>query len=75
LLDYDVEEEIARFKVKKFSGTLNKYHANFRQDYRTQLAPLVVDQLPLLLSAQEAKTPVLVEGANAIMVCELSWCH
>lgn len=38
------------------------------QDYRAQLAPLVVDQLPLLMSTQQSKLPMLVEGANAIMV-------
>ncbi|KAH8600748.1 Adenylosuccinate synthetase [Bisporella sp. PMI_857] len=51
LLQYDPEEEIARFKT-----------------YREQLAPLVIDQLPLLISAQDAKTPILIEGANAIML-------
>jgi len=29
---------------------------------------MVVDQLPLLMSAQDAKLPILVEGANAIML-------
>jgi hypothetical protein len=33
---------------------------------------MVVDQLPLLVSAQEQKAPILIEGANAIMVCP---CH
>jgi len=51
LLQYNPEEEIARFKT-----------------YREQLAPLVIDQLPLLMSAQNAKTPILIEGANAIML-------
>ena len=45
LLQYDVEEEIQRFK-----------------GYRAELAPLVVDQLPLLVSAQAAKLPILIEG-------------
>ncbi|KAI9744132.1 MAG: hypothetical protein M1818_002284 [Claussenomyces sp. TS43310] len=36
--------------------------------YREQLAPLVIDQLPLIISAQNAKTPILIEGANAIML-------
>jgi len=51
LLDYDVEDEIARFKT-----------------YRPELAPMVIDQLPLLISAQEKEEPILVEGANAIML-------
>jgi adenylosuccinate synthase len=51
LLQYDPEEEIARFKT-----------------YRGELAPLVIDQLPLLISAQKANTPILIEGANAIML-------
>ncbi|CAD6505698.1 BgTH12-01188 [Blumeria graminis f. sp. triticale] len=51
LLQYDPEEEIARF-----------------ENYRTILAPLVIDQVPLLVSAQQKKTPMLIEGANALML-------
>jgi adenylosuccinate synthase len=51
LLQYDVEEELVRFKK-----------------YRTVLASLVVDQLPLLVDAQKADAPMLIEGANAIML-------
>lgn len=39
-----------------------------RQEYRALLGPLVIDQLPLLLSAQQSKTSILIEGANAIML-------
>src|SRR3954468_2761506 len=45
LLQYDVEEEIARFR-----------------EYRAELAPMVIDQLPLLMDAQAKKTPMLIEG-------------
>lgn len=38
------------------------------QEYRTTLAPYVVDQVPLIRSAQESNTPILVEGANALML-------
>lgn len=41
--------------------------ARFR-DYREQLAPLVIDQLPLLISMQQSRQPILIEGANAIML-------
>ncbi|PQE04928.1 adenylosuccinate synthetase protein [Rutstroemia sp. NJR-2017a BBW] len=51
LLQYDVEEELVRFKK-----------------YRAELASLVVDQLPLLVDAQKADAPMLIEGANAIML-------
>ncbi|OAG11198.1 Adenylosuccinate synthetase [Paraphaeosphaeria sporulosa] len=51
LLQYDVEEEIKRYK-----------------EYRTKLQDYVVDQVPLLASAKEKKTPILVEGANALML-------
>ncbi|RAL65853.1 hypothetical protein DID88_005516 [Monilinia fructigena] len=50
LLQYDVEEELARFKT-----------------YRNELATMVVDQLPLLVDAQKANAPMLIEGANAII--------
>ncbi|KAF4636585.1 hypothetical protein G7Y89_g1508 [Cudoniella acicularis] len=57
---------------KKRFGSLLEYDvedelANFKL-YRSQLAPMVIDQLPLLMSAQNAKVPMLVEGANAIML-------
>lgn len=69
LLEYDPEEEIARFKVTWNSDHLSSRHfSNVVKDYRAQLAPLVVDQLPLLISTQKSKLPILVEGANAIMV-------
>lgn len=51
LLDYDPEEEIAKFK-----------------EYRSILRTLVIDQVPLLLSAQQSKAPILIEGANALML-------
>ncbi|RDL37795.1 Adenylosuccinate synthetase [Venustampulla echinocandica] len=51
LLQYDVEEEISRFK-----------------EYRRDLAPFVVDAIPLIQSAQQASLPILIEGANALML-------
>ncbi|TGO37162.1 hypothetical protein BHYA_0104g00200 [Botrytis hyacinthi] len=51
LLQYDVEEELARFKT-----------------YRAELADMVIDQLPLLIDAQKSDAPMLIEGANAIML-------
>ena len=38
------------------------------QDIRVKLAPYVVDQIPLLASAKEQKSKILVEGANALML-------
>ncbi|KAH8724568.1 Adenylosuccinate synthetase [Phaeosphaeriaceae sp. PMI808] len=35
---------------------------------REKLAPYVVDQIPLLASAKENKSKILVEGANALML-------
>ncbi|KAI9829070.1 MAG: hypothetical protein M1832_000093 [Thelocarpon impressellum] len=51
LLQYDVEDEIRRFKT-----------------YREQLREFVVDAVPLITSAQESNSKILVEGANAIML-------
>ncbi|KAK7542124.1 adenylosuccinate synthetase-like protein [Phyllosticta citribraziliensis] len=51
LLQYDVEEEIARYK-----------------DLSEKLKPFVIDQVPLLKSAKEQKSAILVEGANALML-------
>jgi adenylosuccinate synthase len=57
---------------KKRFGDLLEYDpeaeiARFK-DYRAQLAPLVVDQLPLLLSVQQSKKRILIEGANALLL-------
>ncbi|RKF53175.1 Adenylosuccinate synthetase [Erysiphe neolycopersici] len=58
LLKYDPEEEIANFKES------NDKHL----EYRRILAPLVIDQVPLLTSAQQSQAPILIEGANALML-------
>ena len=49
LLQYDVEQEVLRFK-----------------EYAQKLQPYVIDEVPLLRSAKEAKYKILVEGAQAI---------
>jgi adenylosuccinate synthase len=36
--------------------------------YRTELAPFVVDAVPLIASAQETNSRILIEGANALML-------
>jgi adenylosuccinate synthase len=51
LKDYNVEEEITRFKR-----------------YREDLRPFVIDAIPLIQSAQQSSTPLLIEGANALML-------
>ena len=40
--------------------------------YREKLAEYVVDQVPLIQSAEESNTPILVEGANALML-DIDW--
>lgn len=57
---------------KKRFGDLLEYDpedeiAKFKE-YRSILRTLVIDQVPLLLSAQESKAPILIEGANALML-------
>jgi adenylosuccinate synthase len=57
---------------KKRFGDLLQYDVEEEllrlKDYREQLGPMVVDQLSTLVNAQKAKTPMLIEGANAIML-------
>ncbi|PBP15445.1 Adenylosuccinate synthetase [Diplocarpon rosae] len=36
--------------------------------YREQLAPYVIDQVPFMDSAQKSGQPILIEGANALML-------
>jgi adenylosuccinate synthase len=38
------------------------------QEYRKNLAPYVIDAIPLIQSAQQSNTPILIEGANALML-------
>lgn len=45
-----------------------KHLTPLEKSYREILAPMVIDQLPLLISAQNSGSPILVEGANAIML-------
>merc|ERR1712098_203493 len=37
-------------------------------EYREKLAPYVVDQVPFMDSAQKSGAPILIEGANALML-------
>jgi len=38
------------------------------KEYRKNLAPYVIDAIPLIQSAQQTNTPILIEGANALML-------
>jgi len=38
------------------------------QEYRQELGNYVIDQVPLMKSAQDANSPILIEGANALML-------
>jgi adenylosuccinate synthase len=53
LFKYDVEEELERF----------------RTIYLQRLADMVIDEVPLLRSAKQNHWPVIVEGAQATMLC------
>ena len=61
---------------KKRFGDLLKYdvEAEIRQfdTYRERLAPYVVDQVPLIQNAEETGIPILVEGANALLL-DVDW--
>lgn len=61
---------------KKRYGDILRYdvEAEIRRfdEYRPRLAQYVVDQVPLIQSAEEAGTPILVEGANALML-DIDW--
>lgn len=57
---------------KKRYGDLLEYDAdeeiNRFDTYRTRLQPYVVDQTPLIESAIKGKTPMLIEGSQALML-------
>ena len=61
---------------KKRYGDLLRYdvEAEIRRydDFRPRLAEYVVDQVPLIEGAERAGTPMLVEGANALML-DIDW--
>ena len=57
---------------KKRFGDLLKYDVEEEitrfKSYTEQLQPFVIDEVPLLRSAKAAKSKILVEGAQAIML-------
>ncbi|KAH8792564.1 Adenylosuccinate synthetase [Hyaloscypha finlandica] len=57
---------------KKRYGDLLKYDVEEEisrfNEYRQELGNYVVDQVPLMKSAQDSNLPILVEGANALML-------
>ena len=61
---------------KKRYGDLLQYDVEAEiakfNGYRERLAQYVVDQVPLIQSAEENNTPILVEGANALML-DIDW--
>ncbi|KAF1843819.1 uncharacterized protein K460DRAFT_378875 [Cucurbitaria berberidis CBS 394.84] len=68
------EQKLRRLAMgyQKRFGDLLKYDpeeeiAKFKV-LRERLAPYIVDQIPLLASAKEKNTKILVEGANALML-------
>ncbi|PMD25027.1 Adenylosuccinate synthetase [Hyaloscypha hepaticicola] len=57
---------------KKRYGDLLKYDVEEEisrfNDYRVELGNYVIDQVPLMKSAQDSNSPILIEGANALML-------
>ncbi|KAH6673796.1 Adenylosuccinate synthetase [Halenospora varia] len=53
LLQYDVEKEIQKFNEYRTTLELQKY---------------VIDQVPFMQSVQQGSQPILIEGANALML-------
>lgn len=68
LLKYDPEDEIARYKVAYLGPHVMSTILIEIQDIRVRLQDYVIDQIPLLQSAKEKKSKILVEGANALML-------
>jgi adenylosuccinate synthase len=72
-------QELFETKVRRLASGFQKRFGNlldydveaelrqFRQ-YRTSLAPFVIDQVPLIAGAKADKLNILIEGANAIML-------
>ncbi|KAL8991994.1 MAG: hypothetical protein Q9169_007465 [Polycauliona sp. 2 TL-2023] len=63
---------LARGAQKRYGRAFDGYDveeeiARFDK-YREQLRPFVVDAVPLMSKAQQGKTNILVEGANALML-------
>ena len=61
---------------QKRYGDLLKYDVEAEikrfDEYRPRLAEYVIDQVPLIQSAERAGTPMLVEGANALLL-DIDW--
>ena len=67
---YDVDAEIERFDVRKISFRWRLEHTTdgIVQGYRERLQEYRTDAVPLMSEAQAANEPILVEGANALML-------
>jgi adenylosuccinate synthase len=50
------------------SLNIDKIMLRFIQKYRDELAPFVVDAVPLIASAEASNSRILIEGANALML-------
>lgn len=61
---------------KKRYGDLLKYDVDAEikryDEWRPRLAEFVIDQVPLIQGAEESNTPMLVEGANALLL-DIDW--
>ena len=60
------------FKQRYGEGNLQQYNVEEEiqrfDTYRDQLRDFVVDQVPMIAHAQESDQPILVEGANALLL-------
>ncbi|KAF2092788.1 adenylosuccinate synthetase-like protein [Rhizodiscina lignyota] len=64
-IHHTFEQRYGKEQLKGYS--VNEEIARF-DTYRETLASFVVDQVPLIASAQESNQPILVEGANALLL-------
>lgn len=74
------DAEIFEAKVRRLANGFKKRYGDLLQnydveaeieafkEYRTIMAPFVIDQIPFLESVKASKAKILVEGANAIML-------
>ncbi|KAK8192752.1 hypothetical protein M8818_007924 [Zalaria obscura] len=74
LMDHKLRTMAAAYK--KRYGDILKYDVEAEikryDEWRPRLAEYVVDQVPLVQSAEESNTPMLIEGANALLL-DIDW--
>lgn len=70
--DMDRRLQLLAGNAKRLHGDLSEYNVEDEikemDGFRERVRPFVVDQMPLVQDLEKKNEPILVEGANALML-------